>query len=452
MSAIVDLTTVYNGRDQVYLDIAIDYIRKQADSKQDVDITVVAAEGSVAPQVYTNIRPFPAAYDGDARWKYLREVLLETCSPVASSQGGGSAELLVISFREEMSDLVADINRTSERAVSFIDYRSLLFPKTAFTWPQDELPLDEALAILLHALRSEKDGYLRMSALRAALEKMDSRFEKTPTNPLSTSGVIKYLVNSAKERGLVVVYGSDQSNPFVAATSFDSVGFASARSAPPGDRETVAAYANNETVGAERLTMPLREPYSTPNANNRTNRKVSISYIETLRGADLGPYQQVRMKVYDEIEKFANEGTYAAIEVVNRAVEALWGAEEEAFSRSEGSHAKRQPWSRIHAFAVRLLAQCPCMLSDGQPIRLTIPNMAKRVDGMIDGWRLLLDSQLLLCLVDGHTVGLENIIDLSGALYNTRRDTTAITELIQYAVSSGICAADLSAGKLISGA
>lgn len=289
---------------------------------------------------------------------------------------------------------------------------------TSTSWDDAFMPLDDAVSALLYTL--SKAPTTRMTDLRPALMVTDPRFAKIPGTFNARPGFISSLVGEANLRGLIRL--SDNApgsldNPLVELT--------------PRARE----YTTASPITPSRVTLEPRDAHSGPD-RKALPHSLSDNYIDILRKRNLGPFQEVRWAVYDEIEKTLADGPATIYILVRDAVAAVRDNRAAELVRTS----KPFPWSKARSFIGTLVSRVPVFLCDGVPTQYSWNQVSLRVDGLIENWRFELDGELVCSLLeDGADVSLNDIASLAGALYNSRRDEFQDRALavVQHLLSTG---------------
>jgi hypothetical protein len=165
-----------------------------------------------------------------------------------------------------------------------------------------------------------------------------------------------------------------------------------------------------------------------------TRRRKSDQYIDALRENKLGPFQEVRPQVYKQIQDIVNSQRRTASDVIRDSVAAV--RENAELHTSAGNVKKPFPWDRVRSFVSVLTRRVPVFLHEQCAFPYTWDNADLEVDGLRAEWTLALDGELVCFLLEsGLTIdGDDDISDLAGALYNSRRDEAydQATEVIKY--------------------
>ncbi|MBQ4862402.1 hypothetical protein J8L98_11955 [Pseudoalteromonas sp. MMG013] len=330
-----------------------------------------------------------------------------------------------ISFLTTMisSDLDAELNKSEDNTAIIVSFHSFVLTLasrytnrvSAITWkevlgrklvnsggwPEQLMPIDEAVSVLVDAM-NESNSISRQSAqrasdLRSLLVNKDSRFNKS--NPVaSKTGLIKSIVNEAEERKLVHTFhnGTDPNYYIWLA----------------GDFKSKAQI----------------------NSTNFVHKgSISGQYIEILKGDGLGPFSGIRHKLFNSIEELIGRelGFIETNALINQAVATV----KSEFENNNGVHLN-YPWRRVRSFLLKLLSRNEVLLNiDEKPFRVTFSNLSTPVTGLVSNWRTILDSDLILALIEnGVQIQVGEIQQLSGALFYDRDETSEqnVIKLIEY--------------------
>jgi hypothetical protein len=404
MLAFVDLTGVANGHEETWLGRFLLGNRGISDE----DITIVAPVGSVNDRVGI----VWAEGDPGEQWATLSSALQE----FLESAKGESAK--VVSFVPAVHEIVQSAAAAGQdlRDEEFREYAQ---SKSA-VWPEAVVPLDDALNVLTEAL-AHADRPLPTTSIRPAMTALDVRFKKPEekNSPMAAPGLIGVLIKAALDRGLITSSGPAD-NPII---------------------QLVGRRGGNDKVTATRTLSPAPDHFD----------RESDRYLSILRAADLGPFQQVRLAVYKEMQKaFDKERAITLGQLLDEAVARVRKDIETAHGKQREyliKFGQALPWSRIRAFIGTLLTRRAVVLSDGELIRADWLHLDAPVSGALIDWQLVLDGELVVHLVQsGCRIDQYAEVELSGALYNTRQDLARIHAVLKYLLESNICefAADFS--------
>ena len=201
-------------------------------------------------------------------------------------------------------------------------------------WDSTYIPIDYAVDALLGVLMRAK-APVRMTALRGLLRLQDPRFNKTPGTPSARPRFISELLAQGVKRGLVnlVHATAADNNPVIHLTASGH-----ARASQVFKGSLVAQTVSLPQAVGIQPTGP-----NVPTVHADISRSASDTYIDILRQANLGPFQEVRWAVYDEMDNIIRKGPIAfyslirdAVAVVRDTRQAELGAWSEAFSLVEG--------------------------------------------------------------------------------------------------------------------
>jgi hypothetical protein len=269
-------------------------------------------------------------------------------------------------------------------------------------WDDTFVPRDDAVRALVRVLY-RAGAPVRMTDLRKVLGATDSRFKKKDGTFNARPRFMSMLVGLAKERGFVQVKANPDSsvNPLVSLTS---AGRAYAAPAP-------------EPSNPGSLNEPQRVLVEQSAATEQASQ--SDLYITTLRRANLGPFQEVRLAVYEEMEKLIADGTRTPTELIRDAVSEVRESRAQELLRP----GKPFPWPKVRTFISTLVSRVPVFLVNGEIVKHTWTEGSIAVNEFMPNWQLVLDGELVCFLLErGATISLDDIPALSGALYNSRSD------------------------------
>jgi len=269
-------------------------------------------------------------------------------------------------------------------------------------WPSDFMPADDAMRHMVVALRNSKKP-VRFTTLRPLLVAQSPDMAPTAGGFASRPRFVTRLVSEAMQRGLVRTHpdGNDDSNPFIEL----------------------------------RAGAALPEIAASPDPTDSR----SSHLITTLRAGRLGPFQEVRWEAYEQMDQLLlATPSKSASDLLRDAVAAVREADED--SRLDRG-AKPFPWSRFRQFLIMLMNRRPVLLSDGVRVKHSWSDAHMVVDGFIDDWKLALDGELILFLMQsGVRIDMNDLSDLAGALYNSRREECfdRVIAVIRHLVSAGL--------------
>jgi hypothetical protein len=306
--------------------------------------------------------------------------------PIASAiENGESVD--VYSFSPAVRRLATTWNTVKPGRVRFTALAQ--FARQVVRWDSSFMPEEEAAAAVARAIASASGGVARKTDLRPLLGVVDSRFSKVSGGFAAMPGFITVLVRMAEARGLVVSVGEE---PGVILKLTDA-----------GERFTAASAPSVPFPGSGTIGVAQTQAVVTR----------SDAFVTSWRAANLGPFMAVRTKVYDEIDR--------ALEHEPRKLKSLVREAVRAVREKDTSHDEKFPWSRVTQFVENLMRRRPVALSEGDPVGPNWTTGSREITGMVDGWQLLLDGELVLHLIDeGQEIRWDDLPDLAGALYNGR--------------------------------
>jgi|GEM_PF-6657695 len=279
-------------------------------------------------------------------------------------------------------------------------------------WPKNYIPLEEALRHLTRAVGSATTE-VNQTSLRHELELVSSRWAKQSEPAAQTPGLVSMLVSEGIKRQLI-------------------------------REETVPDRPGrpNFVLGPEAAKLkgtPGPAPSPTGSGATFEPLKLSTMYIDSLRGANMGPFQEVRWDVYDAVESRLGEGL-SARELLRAAVADVKEEKNTLLSRR-----KPFPWSRVRVFMVRLTSRAGVLLHDQDVVWHSLEDSGMVVNGLVPNWRLVLDAELFKeLLLAGLEINQFSADELAGALYNKRDDEQLdrAMDLMKFVVTAGIACED----------
>lgn len=414
MRAFIDLTAITGDRGQE----ALEALMAAEPALSTGDLTVLVTEGrSTEGPVGANIIE---VHDGDALVAH-REVV---AALEAFLEGLGTEPGRVASVQPVVEYALLQTAHDSSQ-VAYIDLRRVLSAKNALSaWPDEIMPLDEAFTSLRRAI-NRRGGRVKMTQLRHALTAVDPRFTKMRggKRPVDNPKLMGKLVREAEQAGVVRTSGHEQ-DPDIELAGVPTT-------KPEVQNASVARPASAPTPASESSS------HSAPSFERKSDE-----YLHTLRAGNLGPFQEVRTAIYDEVEnrlKAAGE-PIAVGELLDDAVAAVRNRIEEA--RSEGKdyllkNGRNLPWGRVRAFVGFLFMRRPVLMNGGSPVPATWANLTQVVDSIEEDWSLILDGELVVHLLSsGCTIDAYCEEDLSGALYDTRSNLERVRATLAHLLQS----------------
>jgi hypothetical protein len=168
----------------------------------------------------------------------------------------------------------------------------------------------------------------------------------------------------------------------------------------------------------------------------RKDRSASDQYIDILRHASLGPFQEVRWAIYDEIERILASDPVTFSTLIRSSVSAVREASAAKLVRND----KPFPWAKARTFIETLASRVAVFTHNGSPIQYSWSRIDLPIDGAVKNWRLILDGELVCYLLSrGATISFNEIPALAGALYNSRSEEVQerATAVISHILTAG---------------
>ncbi len=330
--------------------------------------------------------------DTDAA-KYLCEMAFEAaqCEDI---------EVIVCSWNQEVRktlDLLIQERRITN--VKFQPMASVLPPRepqpspTIPAWDESFDSKDGAAAVLVRALSGAGNEGIGMNRVRVLVQEVDARYRKVEGTFSNHPKFVRALLNVGQDKGYIEqVAGSHATNPIF-------------RLSPAGRQ-----FFNT-------LPQTTEQPQGAPAAGQRADNSTSDIFISALRNAKFGPFQEVRLAVYDQIEALS-AANLPVSELINRAVAAV-----QQSATLSPDKTKQFPWPRVNSFILKLFKARPVLIAGSEVFTPNLMSLDKVVTGLVDDWQMELDGELVVFLLSAQCkITLDDVPDLSGALYNSRRD------------------------------
>lgn len=258
-------------------------------------------------------------------------------------------------------------------------------------WDAAFMREEEATRHLIEAIASTRTPSVAQVNLRTLLQVRDPRFSKVSGGFAATPRFISLLIDLGRARGLIVTTGTHP-RTYVSLTENGRLAVQEAQSATQASAPVSAS-----------ATAALVSP------------TLSAQFVAALRSDGLGPFMQVRVEVYEEIDRLV--GVDSPVELKRLVGDAIKVTRESGRSNVPPTF----PWSRVRAFIEGLMRRRPVAISAGELVALDWSNGASPVDSMLDNWQIRLDGVLVLHLLDkGIEIRMHDLPDLAGALYNGR--------------------------------
>ncbi|CAM5631875.1 hypothetical protein SALBM217S_00320 [Streptomyces griseoloalbus] len=333
-------------------------------------------------------------------------------------------------------------------------------------WPEQLMPLDEALVALQEALRTAgatgPERSLPKTDIRSRLVRVDERFDKDANYLARTPRLVSILLREARNRGMVRQYGTEpqvrvflSTNPAthsdagavsqVPSGSFSS-GPALAGGAPSGIPSPSQVYGSQSTVSFPSQVAPSER--SPVDAGEPVSR--SYSFVDMLRSKELGPYPEVRHLLYAEIAR-VSEGEQEVSSIRDLARRAVRATREQApteFPRprsATGLAKEKYDWRGLEKFAIRIMVRGGLALGpDGTPLAATTSVWEARRAPVLrelpQDLSVRFDAEIVMEIVEHfQDVTPEDIDHLAGALLANRDEWARdhIDEAIFYLQDTG---------------
>ncbi|MDR2567141.1 MAG: hypothetical protein LBC97_14005 [Bifidobacteriaceae bacterium] len=252
-------------------------------------------------------------------------------------------------------------------------------------WPEDFIPIDDALSILYSVLTPNG---LRRTDIRGMLASRDSRFDKSSKDTRArTPRLISMLIEEAKRRHKVVEHHAQHPSNGLISLSSNVVSRDLARG-------------NDD----DRFESP---------------QPLSVQGFSVLRADDMGPFSEVRWHVYEEIAKAVKDDpTVPADKAINDALEKVRANDGVTLPKG-----KKYAWGNALNFLYLLFSKSAVLGFTGDDeAALTIDNREKPLVRLADEWQYRLDGELVIHLLGkGVTVAGDRLDELAGLLYCDRR-------------------------------
>lgn len=432
MFVLVDLTRAFKGtEDSVLRAFMLDQRFEGADV-----VECLLLSSQVQPQSDFNVTftrmPAEAATEESAIAATIYNKINEALQ--------GHHRVLVASFRAAVRSIVETHGLINPGRVDFFHLAAFSVPGSGKKdeWDPSFMPLSEAVEILVGALSVARVP-VRMTSIRGLLEARDSRFRKIPGTASARPGLISSIVEEAARENLVkLIHAHAQdNNPVIQlAPAGEARGSISAGSMP------MPTYAGGSPV-------PQVSDATRQSVASSVGRSMSDIYIDTLRQANFGPFQEVRWAVYEEIDNLLGNGPKTFYALIRDAVANVRKAREAEPVRTN----KPFPWSKVRAFIGTLVNRVPVFLHEGTPVQYSWDQVNVEVDAAAEDWRISLDGELVCFLLqNGCSITFNDMPSLAGALYNSRRDELQdrAISVIMHLLHTGKVVVDSNDGTQIS--
>jgi hypothetical protein len=314
--------------------------------------------------------------------------------------------IIVASFRGAVRAVTETLSVSHPGKFEFVHLGS--FGKQSSSGDNPYMPINDALSMLVEVLYRNLGRATRLSALRDLLAHRDERFQKVQGRPTARPGYIYELAHRAKTDGLVEMRPNfpGDNNPNVVLTDKGiSLGI-------PG----IQAMRRGSSLDKERST--------------------SDQYIDILRGANLGPFQEVRWAIYNEIERILVSEPITFSALFRSSVAAVRETSATRLVRGD----KPFPWAKARTFIETLASRTAAFTHDGSPVQYSWTRIDLPVDGTVKNWRLALDGELVCYLLSQNaTISFNDVPALAGSLYNSRSEEAQerVIAVISHVLAAG---------------
>ncbi|WP_405484545.1 hypothetical protein [Nocardia sp. NBC_00511] len=345
--------------------------------------------------------------------------------------------LVVASFRTVLQYHI--VQTLADCKVEYIDFRNILRAQTQAksmaalkSWPANFLSLPEAISQVSTALQN-RGGSVKQTQLRPALTRVDTRWIRVQGRnaPQDNPKIISYLVSEAVGKGIITATG-DPGDPLLTLVS-------NTYAAPLQAKPSVNVVDASPSINAVATLAPR-------SSNDAVDKRLSDQYIDRLKANSLGPFQEVRLAIYDEIDSLisAHSGKIAVRDLISKSVDKVRGDIEEARAVDTQylirSLTRNLPWGAVRGFITLLMTRQAVLNTDDGVVPAMWTNLDKIVLKMEADWRVRLDADLITFLVDsGFKITTYTEEDLSGALFDNRRMVENVQECISFLIRSEIC-------------
>ncbi len=403
MMWLVDLTRAFSGSERT----VVDRVETLDGYPGDASVTLLALTGQVG--ALGNVRQTVRSID---RVSTDEDGILRECMHIVNEnlqQAGPDDAVILRTFRPKLMNAALALALADSR---LIVERMPTHEQAGTEWPRNFIPLEEALRHLTQAVGAAAVE-VNQTSLRQELERVSPRWAKKSEPAAQTPGLISMLVSEGIKRQLI----REETVPDRPGRPNFVPGPQAGTFRPPSFPAPHAAG-----VGAADTTITL-----------------STKYIESLRSASMGPFQEVRWDIYDAVEAHLHE-ELSARELLRVAVAEVRAEKDALLSRR-----KPFPWSRVRVFLVRLASRAGVFLHDKDVVWHSLNDSGIAVNGLVPEWRLVLDAELFKELLRaGLEINQFSVDELAGALYNKRDDVQLdrAMDLMNYVVRAGVACED----------
>lgn len=394
MKIVADLACLSDGTEPRFVDL----LREMANSPDDTYLIIRRSQDSSLLRLSELSLHIKVLDDTASQMALTREVS-NLATEVASD--GAPVRILTLSstvlgLRDWQADALpsqVEIARWVPRTAS---------PSPTSGWPDGFVPLEEAVDLLVRALgaadAANETTALYMTEIRKRLAAIDNRFLKTSSEAARTPKLMGMIINRARERGLIRVVGAPP-NPriYLASSKIPSPSKASP----------------SITSGGRGIDQMI---------DRSDGRVTSDAVLEKLRDLRLGPFSDVRVLTYDELDKVvASDRGRPLLRAIDDAVENC----REKVTRDgiiPPERLAKFPWRFLKRLIEELARRRPVALDEnGSMFSPAWADGERPVHSLRSDWQYELDGALLLAVWDaGLHFAAADVDELAGALYMDR--------------------------------
>ncbi|WP_043639050.1 hypothetical protein [Nonomuraea candida] len=366
----------------------------------------------------------------------INEQTARLAATPASEAGRSGDTVLIYSFHHSILNL--------EGAVGSVSPRPLTTPLRAYArntaiilteWPDELMPLDQAVASLAATLAREGATVERPVAktnVRPQLVRQDPRFDKRAHPSAALPGLITLLLEKARDRGLIQTVGVDPGTQ-VYLTAAGQAYAAAAHAVPHLPATAGSGSGSGAASGAE---VAASDPVGiTAGGSSGGGQDRSALFQTILRQTDFGIFPQVRQDFYAHMKQIAAElgdGPPTSRELCRQAARRTKEGAPDKIKQSRRDESKGEipkdayPWKKLEQFGMRALARAGLLagpdgrsIGDGDPWRIPSARVASLPDDLAD----LLDGEMVVEIIRKcPDVGWQDCESLAGAVLDGRSD------------------------------
>lgn len=368
--------------------------------------SVIQRERRLAGALVESLEDSPAAEDVAS--KILQMLAAQPLSDASS--------VTVFSFHPAVFALAAKLPDDQRERVRFDRMARFSSPSAgarvekSFPWPSELMPVDEAARILRESLRQvralDRSSGVRKTDLRPLLARTDARLDKE-NPPAARPGIVSLIVEQARRLDYIIIEETT-TNP----------------------RVWLADGADNARPATAPADMRVRAISGPPVGRSQM-------MLDILREGGLGPFKEVRLFAYDQVEELINDqDNHTLISLLAKVVDRIKDARAELIPK-EGLR-DRYPYRLFRKFFLNLLAARPVLLDDtGERVLPIFSHTDRQVSSLVENWRLELDGELVLYLAARMDLALQDADNLSGALTESHDNEDYINDIIRFLIGSG---------------